>query len=58
MIEDSVNGIKAATAAGMPTAAIPNRVTSCCDFSLANHVLASAHEFPGLIANLLTEPAE
>ena len=58
VIEDSVNGIKAAKAAGMPTVAIPNRVTSCCDFSLADHVLASAHELSGLIASLRAEPVE
>lgn len=58
VVEDSVNGIKAAKAAGMPNVAIPNRVTSCCDFSLASHVLASAHDLPGLIANLPAEPAE
>ena len=58
VVEDSVNGIKAARAAGMPNVAIPNRVTSCCDFSLASHVLASARELTGLIASLCTEPAE
>ena len=57
VVEDSVNGIKAAIGAGMPSAAIPNRVTSCCDFSIADHVLQSAHELPGLIAKLRAEPA-
>ena len=58
VIEDSVNGIRAARAAGMPNVAIPNRVTACCDFSLADHVLANAHELPGVIAGLCSEPTE
>lgn len=49
VIEDSVNGIRAATAAGMPTIAIPNRVTADCDFSEANQILPSLTEFPGLL---------
>ncbi len=57
VVEDSVNGLKAAKAAGMPNVAIPNRVTSCCDFSLADHVLESAHDLPGLIASLRAERA-
>lgn len=49
VIEDSVNGIKAARAAGMPNVAIPNRVTACCDFSLADRVLQSAAELVTLV---------
>ena len=52
VIEDSVNGIKAARAAGMPNVAIPNRVTSCCDFSLADQRIASAHDLPGIMDRL------
>jgi HAD superfamily hydrolase (TIGR01509 family) len=49
VIEDSVNGIKAAKAAGMPSVAIPNRVTAGCDFSLADRVLKSATELMALV---------
>lgn len=48
VVEDSLNGLKAARAAGMPTVAIPNRVTACCDFSLADHVLAHAGQLAAL----------
>jgi HAD superfamily hydrolase (TIGR01509 family) len=44
VIEDSYNGLCAAQAAGMPTIAIPNRVTACLDFSSATHQLSSAQE--------------
>lgn len=44
MIEDSLNGVKAAIAAGMPVWAVPNRVTACLDFSLADAVLADLFE--------------
>ena len=52
VIEDSVNGIKAAKAAGMANVAIPNRVTSCCDFSLADHVIGCARELPAVIERI------
>jgi putative hydrolase of the HAD superfamily len=42
VVEDSVNGLKSAAAAGMTSVVIPNRVTACCDFSLAARVLPSA----------------
>lgn len=35
VIEDSKNGMLAAHAAGCPVAAIPNRITTCIDFSAA-----------------------
>ncbi|MGC4016271.1 MAG: HAD family phosphatase [Luteolibacter sp.] len=41
VIEDSLNGVKAARAAGCPVWAVPNRVTACLDFSLADAVLPS-----------------
>lgn len=41
VIEDSLNGIKAAVAAGMPVWAVPNRVTAGLDFSSAARVLES-----------------
>lgn len=44
VIEDSLNGIKAANAAGIPAWAVPNRVTACLDFSLASRVCASLDE--------------
>ncbi len=40
VIEDSLNGVKAAIAAGMPVWAVPNRVTACLDFSQADAVLS------------------
>lgn len=54
VVEDSVNGLKAALAAGMQTVAIPNRVTACCDFSLAGRVLAHAGELRELISGSLS----
>jgi HAD superfamily hydrolase (TIGR01509 family) len=47
VIEDSLNGIKAANAAGIPVWAVPNRVTACLDFSLAAWVFASLEEVGG-----------
>lgn len=41
VIEDSMNGVKSAKAAGMPVWAVPNRVTSCLDFSEADRVFES-----------------
>ncbi len=49
VIEDSLNGIKAANAAGIPVWAVPNRVTACLDFSLARRVLASLDEVAAAI---------
>jgi HAD superfamily hydrolase (TIGR01509 family) len=46
VIEDSLNGVRAARAAGMPVIAVPNRVTACLDFSLADATLPSLSEFP------------
>ncbi len=48
VIEDSVNGIRAAKAGGMPAIAVPNRVTRDCDFSQADLILNSLEEFPAL----------
>lgn len=44
VIEDSLNGAKAATAAGMTVWAVPNRVTAGLDFSIAARVLGSLDE--------------
>jgi len=41
VIEDSLNGVKAANAAGCPVWVVPNRVTAALDFSTATRVLAS-----------------
>jgi putative hydrolase of the HAD superfamily len=38
VIEDSLNGVKSAKAAGMTVWVVPNRVTSALDFSPANQV--------------------
>ncbi len=45
VIEDSLNGLKAAHEAGCPVAAIPNRITSCIDFSAAEFQCSSMVEF-------------
>lgn len=47
VIEDSLNGIKAANAAGVEVWAVPNRVTACLDFSLAQRVFGSLEEMVG-----------
>lgn len=52
VVEDSVNGLKAARAAGMQNVAIPNRVTAGCDFSLADRVFRDAHELALFLATL------
>ena len=41
VIEDSLNGVHSAKAAGMPVWAVPNRVTSCLDFEPADRVFES-----------------
>jgi HAD superfamily hydrolase (TIGR01509 family) len=41
VVEDSLNGLKAAKAAGMCVWAVPNRVTNCLDFSQADRVFKS-----------------
>jgi len=44
VIEDSLNGIKAALAAGCQSLAIPSRLTSCLDFSIAHHTKNSLQD--------------
>jgi HAD superfamily hydrolase (TIGR01509 family) len=44
VIEDSLNGVKAAKAAGMPVWVVPNRVTMGLDFSPADRVFHSLAE--------------
>lgn len=44
VIEDSLNGVKAAIAAGMPVWVVPNRVTADLDFSNADRVFNSMSE--------------
>jgi HAD superfamily hydrolase (TIGR01509 family) len=44
VIEDSLNGLKAAKEAGMSVWIVPNRVTGCLDFSLADRVFRSLAE--------------
>jgi HAD superfamily hydrolase (TIGR01509 family) len=41
VVEDSLNGVKAAKAAGMTVWVVPNRVTAGLDFRLADRVFAS-----------------
>ena len=43
-LEDSLNGIKSAKAAGLTAWAVPNRTTACIDFSMADRVLSSLEE--------------
>jgi HAD superfamily hydrolase (TIGR01509 family) len=45
VVEDSLNGIKSATAAGMTAWAVPNRVTARLDFSAASRILKSLAEW-------------
>jgi beta-phosphoglucomutase-like phosphatase (HAD superfamily) len=44
VIEDSLNGVLAAKAAGMPVWVVPNRVTAGLDFSAADRVFCSLAE--------------
>jgi len=44
VIEDSLNGLLAAQAAGMRTWIVPNRVTANLDFSLAEKVIGDFHK--------------
>lgn len=43
-IEDSLNGVKSAKAAGLQVWAVPNRTTACLDFSLADRVVPSLEQ--------------
>jgi beta-phosphoglucomutase-like phosphatase (HAD superfamily) len=43
-IEDSVNGVRAAKAAGLFTIAVPNPITASLDFSEADIVIGGLHE--------------
>lgn len=45
VIEDSMNGMLSAHAAGCPVVAIPNRITSCLDFSKAEFHFSSMSQF-------------
>ena len=44
VIEDSLNGVHAAKAAGMCVWAVPNRVTECLDFTPADRVFRSLED--------------
>jgi len=44
VIEDSLNGTRSARDAGMRVWAVPNRVTGCLDFSIAERVFPSMSE--------------
>jgi HAD superfamily hydrolase (TIGR01509 family) len=45
VIEDSLNGLKAAKAAGMAVWIVPNRVTACLDFAPADRVFRTLAEW-------------
>jgi putative hydrolase of the HAD superfamily len=44
VIEDSLNGVKSAKAAGMSVWVVPNRVTAGLDFSAADRIFPSLVE--------------
>ena len=50
VIEDSLNGLRAARSAGMRVWIVPNRVTACLEFPGAEAVLPSLEEFPACFA--------
>ena len=52
-LEDSLNGVRAAKAAGVWVTAVPNNMTHTLDFSLADYRLSSLAEMP--LSQLLTE---
>lgn len=54
VIEDSLNGAKAAIAAAMPVWIVPNRVTAGLDFTTANRVFSSLEE----LATALGQPSQ
>lgn len=49
VIEDSLNGVKAAKAAGMPVWVVPNRVTAGLDFSAADRIFPTLVELAGAL---------
>ena len=57
VIEDSLNGLKSAHEAGCPVAAIPNRITSCIDFSAAEFQYPSMVEFLDALSCASSSPS-
>ena len=57
VIEDSLNGLKSAHEAGCPVAAIPNRITSCIDFSAAEFQYVSLVEFLDALSCAFSSPS-
>jgi HAD superfamily hydrolase (TIGR01509 family) len=53
VIEDSLNGVIAANAAGMTAWAVPNRVTADLDFAIAQRVVSSLAEVAEALADQL-----
>lgn len=49
IVEDSENGVLAASRAGIPCVAIPNRMTEGCDFSHASMVKGNMAELLGML---------
>lgn len=45
VLEDSLNGLRAAQAAGIPCVIVPSHITSVCDFSGADLILPSLETF-------------
>lgn len=52
-LEDSLNGVRAAKAAGMWVTAVPNNMTHALDFSLADYRLSSLADMP--LSQLISE---
>ncbi|MGC6459183.1 MAG: HAD family hydrolase [Akkermansiaceae bacterium] len=57
VIEDSLNGLRSAHDAGCPVAAIPNRITSCIDFSAAESQYPSLVEFLDALSCAFSSPS-
>jgi len=57
VIEDSLNGLRSAHETGCPVAAIPNRITSCIDFSAAEFHYPSLVEFLDALSCAFSSPS-
>lgn len=57
VIEDSLNGMTSAHEAGCPVAAIPNRITSCINFSAAEYQFPTLVEFQQALSRAFSSPS-
>lgn len=53
VVEDSERGLRSAVAAGMRCLVVPSGLSRGSDFGAAHRVLASAHEVPSVVEELL-----